>query len=40
MERLAKQALRAGRQVRVSPLAEQKSALAALGAKELVVERA
>ena len=39
MERLAKQALRAGRQVRVSPLADQKSALAALGATELALER-
>ena len=35
MERLAKQALRAGRLVRVSEFAEQKESLAALGAKEL-----
>lgn len=35
MERLAKQALRAGRKVRVSEFAEQKEALAALGAQEL-----
>ncbi|HXH60966.1 MAG TPA: DNA-processing protein DprA [Fimbriimonadaceae bacterium] len=35
MERLAKQALRAGRAVKVSPKAEQYGALAALGAKEL-----
>jgi DNA processing protein len=35
MDRLAKLALRAGRQVRVSEFAEQKHALAAIGAKDL-----
>jgi hypothetical protein len=36
MERLAKQALRAGRQVRVSEFAEQKPSLAALGAGDIL----